>query len=230
MTKVAFYVGHPNEVSFVRAIVPYLNEGSWLVFTDRKNVAEELRKYKLKYRYIKDYRIMVWEMALYKPHVFVDFNINIVFSPRIGNINVLIPRSFMLPLSDNLHFYDFILVSNKFNKIRLEQFGIDAEKVLVFGFPKFDLAARNEEVMMNEIEEKAFEKYKDKPHNSGLRIAAFLIKQGRSAKINEYPHLKFAKRINRRKKNYDKMGEEQVDTGNENQENGEEGGETSSAN
>ena len=189
--RTSLYFNSPRDVDMLRPVVHWLD--NYLIFTDNPVCAGLCKKYKLKYRYVKDYRILVWEMAKWQPSVFLDFALCPHLFPRNGSINMYVPSKFHIYLNDSLLFYDYLLVSNRFNKIDMENFGIQKGKIKIVGYPRFDLAVRGEAVLLQKSEQKVFDKYKEtklKGSDAGLKIASFAKMMGeRNNYIYSYPNL-----------------------------------------
>ncbi|MFA5238367.1 MAG: hypothetical protein WC476_01490 [Phycisphaerae bacterium] len=182
--KTAFFINQSFMVDLIRPVVPWLND--YLVFTDKEFCRRACEKYGLKNIYIKDYRIMNWEMATYNPSVFVQFDCQPALFPRNGSVNIYIPKQFNIFLSDSLHAYDYILVSNKHNKKLLEDFGIPGGRVKIVGFTKYSLLAEGKEVELIKSEQMVWDKYQGTNYlnlNAGSNIAAFITRVGERNKL-----------------------------------------------
>ena len=114
---------------------------------------------------------MVWEMARWKPKVYVDVPFTPVTFPRNGEITVFIPNSLNPPSSKKLMLYDYLFVPSKEYAIAVNTFGIPMDRVRIVGYPKIDDYDEVHDVFDKELVYKP-------DGNAGLRVATLLHQIG----------------------------------------------------
>ena len=167
--RIIMHTESQSDVQAVETIYKWVKDTS-IFYTSTLSGRKACEDAGVRYRFIRDLRVLVWEMARWKPKVYVDPSFLPVTFPRNGEKTVFVPKTLETPNSKKLLFYDYIFCpSFNYAEIIKNELEIDENKIIVLGYPKLETSTY--------VNQQVSESLVYKPDgNAGLRVATEIYK------------------------------------------------------
>jgi hypothetical protein len=135
-----FHIETEADYMAVKSVYKWVDAESTVFYTSTREGQALCFANGLKHRYIKDIRIMVWEMARWKPCIYVDMAFTPATFPRNGETRIFLPSLLKPPMSKKLLLYDYVFCPSKaYADIIRDKVGVRQEDIRVVGYPKLDV-------------------------------------------------------------------------------------------
>lgn len=186
--RTIFHIEGENDYLSVASVYKWMD--NYLFYTSTKYGKEACINHNLKFRYIRDARVMAWEMARWKPKVYVDVPFTPVTFPRNGEISVFLPNSLEPILSKKMLLYSYVCCpSQSYADILKSELNVSEDSLKVIGYPQLEtwdeIANTKHKIpvleasILQSVRENEEQSLVFKPDgNAGLRVATFLHQIG----------------------------------------------------
>jgi hypothetical protein len=141
--RVIFYVETLEDFLAVNTVAKWLDNS--IFYTSTKSGCLLLEANGVKFRYIKDVRILTWEMARFKPKVYVDTCLLPELFPRNGEKTVYIPNFLGIPTNEDdkaihkLLYYDYLFLQSPTSLKKVQSdLGLSTDALFNVGYPKLE--------------------------------------------------------------------------------------------
>jgi hypothetical protein len=131
--RTIFQISNDRNFALVKEIYDWI-EGNAIFFTFSEHGSSICSDNNVKYRYIRDIRVLAWEMARWEPKTYVDTVFAPEIFPRNGEKTIFMPSEEKLVLSPRLLLYDFIFSpTDRYQELVQSEVGADSDKITVIG-------------------------------------------------------------------------------------------------